>query len=122
MKLTAKQAAEQVGMSKAGIVKALRTGKITGEKNVHGEWEIDTSELFRVYQPVPTTAHSEPKVSSESVVTQEEHLRTQLALLNRIIESKDETIRHLENELQNKQLLLEDKQRQPSWWQRLLGK
>lgn len=123
MKISAKEAAEQVGMSKAGIVKAIRTGKITGEKNVHGEWEVDTSELFRVYQPVPTNADPKPIVSSESVVTQTEHLQTQLALQREIIEKQEKHIEDLKAELVAKnQLLLTDKQHQTrSWWQRLIG-
>src|SRR5690606_19941946 len=52
MALTAKEAAEQVGLSKAAILKAIRTGKISAQKDYNGEWRIEPSELFRRYTPV----------------------------------------------------------------------
>lgn len=127
MAISAKEAAERTGLSKAGIMKAIRTGKLSASKNVHGEWEIDPAELFRVYPPV-TAAYSEPEVHTELVVTESEHLRTQLVLHREIIEKQEETIRELraQIEVQNKVTLqLTDSQHQPvrvSWWQRLLGK
>jgi hypothetical protein len=52
--LTAKQAADQVGRTKAGILKAIKTGRLSATKNGNGEWLVDPSELFRVYQSMPT--------------------------------------------------------------------
>lgn len=124
MPISAKEAAERTGMSKAGIVKALRSGKISATKNINGEWEIDPVELFRVYPPV-TSEHSEPKVSSKSVVTLEEHLRTQLVLQREIIDKQEAEIERLNEQLQvqsQRVLQLEDKQHKPlPWWRRLLG-
>ena len=51
MSLSAKQAAEQVGLSKQGIIKAIKQGKLSATKDDNGEWQIDPAELFRVYQP-----------------------------------------------------------------------
>lgn len=119
MSISAKEAAERTGMSKAGIVKALRTGKLSGTKNLNGEWEIEPVELFRVYPPLPTSEHSEPKVSSESVVTTEEHLRTQLALTREIVEKLEKENEFLKEQLRGR--LIEDKQRPRAWWQRLFG-
>src|SRR3954454_18576719 len=52
--LTAKQAADQVGKSKATILKAIKTGRMSANKADDGEWRIDPAELFRVYQSIPT--------------------------------------------------------------------
>lgn len=52
MVLSAKEAAEHVGMSRQAIIKAIRRGKISAVKNHNGEWQIDPSELFRVYKSV----------------------------------------------------------------------
>jgi len=52
MGISAKEAAEVVGMSRNGIIKAIKSGRISGQKNEKGEWEIEPSELFRVYKPV----------------------------------------------------------------------
>lgn len=52
--LTAKQAADHTGKSKAAILKAIKTGRLSASKDGLGEWQVDPSELFRVYQSVPT--------------------------------------------------------------------
>lgn len=61
--LSAKQAAEAVGMTKQGVIKAIREGKISAKKNEKGEWDIQPVELFRVYKPVDTV-NSQPKEQS----------------------------------------------------------
>ena len=83
--LTAKQAADQVGMTKAGILKAIKTGRLSGEKGGNGEWLIDPSELFRVYQSAPTDSRkSEPAHSTETGFTVElAAVRDKLATLER---------------------------------------
>lgn len=54
---TLNQAAKESGKSKAAIIAALRSGRLSGVKNEIGQWQIEPVELFRVY-PVnqsPTT-------------------------------------------------------------------
>lgn len=46
------EAAKQVGISRVGLLKSIKRGKVTAEKNMHGEWEIEPAELFRAYPPV----------------------------------------------------------------------
>ena len=52
MGLSAKDAANAVGITKQGIIKAAREGKISASKNSNGHWNIEPAELFRVYEPV----------------------------------------------------------------------
>jgi hypothetical protein len=49
---TLKEAAEACGRGKPAILKAIQKGRISAKKNPLGEWEIDPSELHRVYPPV----------------------------------------------------------------------
>ena len=60
--LSAREAAEQVGLTKQAIIKAIRKGTISAEKDLSGEWRIDPAELFRVYQPTlkVDTNHQQP--------------------------------------------------------------
>ena len=51
MKFTAGQAAKEVGKSLPTISKALKTGRLSAEK-VGNRYEIDASELFRVWPKV----------------------------------------------------------------------
>jgi hypothetical protein len=54
MKHTAGTAAKAVGKTKSTITKAIASGKLSAFKNDSGAWEIDVSELHRVYPPSPT--------------------------------------------------------------------
>lgn len=122
MGVTAKEAATLVGMSKTGIIKAIQSGKLSASKDIHGTWEIDPAELFRVYAPVSTTVHSAPIVDSKLVDTRIESLEEQLALQRELIESQRETIEDLRATVASlRPLLLTDKEHRPTWWQRLMG-
>ena len=59
MKYTAGQAAKAVGVATATITRALKSGKISGQKNDNGAWVIDPAELHRVFLPI---APQEPKM------------------------------------------------------------
>lgn len=54
MKHTLGTAAKAVGKSKATISKAIKSGKISATKRDDGSFEIDPSELHRVYPPTPS--------------------------------------------------------------------
>ena len=53
MALTAREAGEQVGKTRQAIIKAIKKGTISAEKDEAGEWRIEPVELFRVYPPLP---------------------------------------------------------------------
>jgi len=59
MGLSAKEAAETVGMTRQGIIKAIKTGKLSASKNSNGQWELEASELFRVYEAVDKNTGNE---------------------------------------------------------------
>ena len=54
MSYTLGEAAIACGKSKSTISKAIKSGKISAEKNDHGTFEIEASELHRVYPPTPS--------------------------------------------------------------------
>jgi chromosome segregation ATPase len=49
MVYTLGQAAKATGKSKSTILKAIKSGRVSGKKNENGDWEIDPAELHRVY-------------------------------------------------------------------------
>ena len=55
MKLSLSQAAKETGKDKSTIRRAIDKGKLSAEKNVHGHYEVDPAELFRVYPPKHAT-------------------------------------------------------------------
>ena len=132
MAMTAAQAAEAVGMTRQGIIKAIKTGKISAQKDNNGAWRVEPSELFRAYQPASTvasndTAEVEPgiQVSSQGLQAEIEHLR---ALLERADQRADEWKAVAEREGQERRqlmALLTDQRTQEarrSIWARLLGR
>ena len=52
MKFSAKQAGKEVGKSTPTITRAIQSGRISATKNKSGGYEIDPSELFRVFHRV----------------------------------------------------------------------
>ena len=138
MSLSAKEAATQVGMTKQGIIKAIRTGKISAEKDVHGEWQVHPVELFRVYQPVHTNGH-QPETTSlrQDTADDTSSLQREIELLREMLIDKDDVITDLRTRLDTEaderrrlSMILTDmrpttppapQEKTRSWWSRLLG-
>lgn len=57
MKLSANQASKEAGKTKKTILDAIKSGRLSATKNDKGHWEIDPSELDRVY---PKTGTNHP--------------------------------------------------------------
>ena len=53
MSYTLGEAAIACGKSKSTLSKSIKAGKISAFKNDHGAFEIEPSELFRLYPPTP---------------------------------------------------------------------
>ena len=100
MSLSAKQAAEQVGLSKQGIIKAIKQGKLSATKDDNGEWQIDPAELFRVYQPA---VHGSPPppgpTNGQPPSTVDSSLQWENYLLRERIKDKDAVIEDLRRRL-----------------------
>jgi hypothetical protein len=45
-------AAAAVGRNKTAILRAIKAGKISVSKDENGEWQIDPTELHRIYPPL----------------------------------------------------------------------
>jgi hypothetical protein len=88
MALTAREAGERVGKTRQAIIKAIRKGTLSAEKDVAGEWRIEPAELFRVYPAVPA-------VENEPIT----RLSSDTAGLRRALEIRDEKITSLEQRL-----------------------
>jgi len=60
-KLSLNKAAKEAGVAKSTLLQALNSKRMSAEKNEKGHWEIETSELFRVFPRTGSTEHTEPK-------------------------------------------------------------
>src|SRR6516164_8473319 len=52
MSYTLAEAATAAGVYKSTVLRAIKSGKISGAKNEMGEWIVEPVELHRVYPPV----------------------------------------------------------------------
>jgi hypothetical protein len=52
MGYTLGQAAKAVGMSKTSILRSIKAGRISAERDELGQWAIEPCELHRVYPPL----------------------------------------------------------------------
>lgn len=94
------EAAEATGMTRQGVLAAIRRGTVSAKKNAQGQWEIDPAELHRVYAPVNSvTPHidsnnTQPVVPQVDVVTDlEKRLAVAEALLETTRNQRDEALR-----------------------------
>jgi hypothetical protein len=49
-------AAAACGVNKSTVLRAIKSGKVSGTKDVNGEWHVEPAELRRVYPPVADAA------------------------------------------------------------------
>ena len=87
MKLSASQAAKEVGKSVPTITRAIKSGRLTAEKRDGGGYDIDPAELFRVW----------PKVTDESDATQTKLGRETLSVTS-ALEREVELLREMLDE------------------------
>ncbi len=104
MSISAKEAAELTGLTKNAIFKAIRTGKLSAAKDVHGEWRIEPVELFRVYPPVSDSSRTVPQPSSQQAIDglqrENELLRETVADLRARLDAEAEERRRLSMRLE----------------------
>jgi hypothetical protein len=112
MHISLGQAARETGRSKSVIYNALKSGRLSGQHNDKGEWEIDPTELFRVFSPQNgQKSQSERNSTPENALLEllqnqlcEAHEREQQALerethLLTLLEAEQQARRELEQKL-----------------------
>ena len=89
-----KEAAEAVGMGKPAILKAIQKGKLSAQKDAHGQWWIDPAELHRVYPPVSGSGQRTGSGRSEATIgnsQQDKLLERELEFLREKLASAERT-------------------------------
>lgn len=109
-KVSVLKAADLSGKSKATIMRAMNSGRLSFEINETGEKVIDTSELERVYGPY------RPKAASESEAIIRAELQRAQDMLE--VERIKMRVRGLEDQLHLTQSQLDDMREQRDQWQK----
>lgn len=106
MKFSAAQAAKQVGRSTATITRAIEKRKLSAEKDGNGAWQIEASELYRVFAPAkpenPTMQRTEKANETGGLQADldlmAEKLRSAEALNDRLADEVSDLRRRLDDE------------------------
>ena len=89
MKHTAGTAAKVVGKTKSTITKAIASGKLSAIKNDNGAWEIDASELYRVYPPTPLET---VEIEQNDTLKEMDGNNKEIEALERLLKAAEEQI------------------------------
>jgi hypothetical protein len=124
MSYTLAAAAKAVGLNKTTILRAIKSGKISGVKDENGEWHVEPAELHRVYRPVAGSvtrtdapqpyATSDEELSARAFLA-EQRLSDLKALLDEIRAERDAW------RDQAQRLALTDQRERRPWWKRIAG-
>jgi hypothetical protein len=114
MLLTIKQAGEAIGKSKATVLRAIQSGKISATKDeATGSWMIDPAELHRVFPPASNGAveavHGDAKPDNINVHV----LRIELAMMQ---QRMDDLRQERERERADKDAMIADLREDRDRW------
>ena len=87
MKLSASQAAKKVGKSIPTITRAIKSGKLSAKKLEGGGYEIDPSELFRVWPAVTKMKGDNPNMLGSEIPNENIVLRVELEKLRQQLDT-----------------------------------
>jgi hypothetical protein len=54
--LSLAEAAKHCGVNRSTILRAIKSGKVSGTRNDDGSWSVEASELYRVFEPKADTS------------------------------------------------------------------
>lgn len=122
-KLSLMEASKRFDVSRPTLLKALKSGKVSGEKDAEKGWQLDPAELSRVYASRQSEGGNveAPVLSSissellETLKAENERLKTDLAVAQALAEERAKRLD------QFAVLLPPSKPDTRSWWRRLAG-
>ena len=103
MKYTLNKAAKVSGRAKSTLSKAIKDGRLSADKDASGGYQIDASELSRVF-PFPVDAQSQGPASNTqgnqpNTSTEADLLSLKVAMLEAQLEREQETVSDLRKRL-----------------------
>lgn len=113
MQYTAGQAAKATGKNVATITRAIKSGKVSAKKDASGAWNIDASELHRVF-PMRTQVLRKMSMQDDASPVQEqstsrsEVLQEEISALRERIAAQSELLEERANQISD---LKEDRDR-----------
>ena len=129
------EASRATGKSKSTLLRALKKGKISAQKDAHGQYQVTADELHRVYPVAPGDAGRDPSYgvlrtsdSSPSEALEISVLQAKLEAAEQLAKERQSTIEDLRDRLdkegeerRNLTALLTDQRRAPEASRGFLG-
>lgn len=123
--LSIREAVKIYDVSRPTLTKALKEGKITGVKSGKGQWEIDHSELTRIYRPRVTDVDKDGKEISARFTTVNtpdaadiQHLKSALALAESRADAAEKLAQERADRIEDLRRMLPAPTQHPKrgWW------
>jgi len=125
-KLSLNKAAKEASVAKSTLLEALNSGRMSAGKNEKGHWQIDPSELFRVFPRTGSTGHGEPKPTpyeSLQKTTENGALEVEVKMLREMLEETRADRDSWKDQAQKITALIEDQTaRKKGFWARITGR
>ena len=125
MSYTLGQAARATGKSKTTIQRAISSGKVSAEKTVNGVWNIDPSELHRVYPEVSLGTVATPGNGEVRDPSLQQELQHEIALRDEQLAAARKEVSRLEAQVEDlrsdRDAWREQAQRKLLTWRGLFG-
>ena len=120
--LSATQAGKAVGKSVPTITRAIKSGKLSAEKRDGGGYDIDPSELFRVWPAVSNDSDVTPKMLERETPNETNALQREVDLLREMLDETKADRDEWKEQAKRVTLLVEDHNAKPKgFWARLRG-
>ena len=94
MPYTLAQAAAATGLNKTSVLRAIKSGKISGTKDEFGQWYVEPVELHRVYPPAASAAVSTDAAPHDAIADVAE-----LAVLRKTVAAAEASLAALKEQL-----------------------
>lgn len=121
-KLSASQAAKAVGKSVPTITRAIKSGKLSAKKLDGGGYEIDASELFRVWVAVTDESDITPPMLGRETPNVTSALEREVELLREMLDATKADRDSWKEQAQKITALIEDQSgKKRGLWARLVG-
>ena len=108
MAYSLKQATDAVGRGKPAILKAIKSGRVSAQKDAFGQWQIEPVELHRVYPAMTGNGSDTPSGQRQETPNEPSREAGDVAVLRERLAEKDELIADLRNERDRLLKLLEE--------------
>lgn len=120
-KLSLNRAAKEAHTAKSTLLDALKTGRMSGEKNEKGHWQIEAAELFRVFPPKQENGSPEPLPTPQENSHNTSALEVEVKMLREALEDARKDRDQWREQVQKMTAVIEDQTKKGGFFARLFG-